>query len=50
MTYLVVTLLFHSTLILFCYGEAKDKIKDICLFEILKAFLRGNYCNVTMLF
>ena len=29
---------------------SQDKIKDICLFEILKAFLIGNYYNVTILF
>ena len=28
----------------------KDKMKDICLFEILKAFLIGNYYNVKYFF
>ena len=31
----------------FCYREARGQNKGICLFEILKAFLIGNYYNVT---
>ena len=33
----------------FVIERLEDKIKDICLFEILKAFFIGNYYNVTIL-
>ena len=41
---------YYNVTILFCNREAQDKIKDICLFEILKAFLIGSYYNVTIPF
>ena len=45
----VCLLLFSFYLNTFVIERLEDKIKDICLFEILKAFLIGNYYNFTIL-